>query len=564
MKNTLDGGEAILEACRKLGVDYIVSSPGTEWAPVWEAMANQVRAGKNGPAFMDCWHETLAVDVAAGYTLATGRMQAVLLHAGSGLLQGMMGIHGAWLASVPMVVISGESMTYGEQPDFDPGAQWINNLSVVGGTTRLVEPVVKFAAQAGSPHTIYESVIRAGELSQRAPAGPTYLSVSTETLMDEWAPPANGRMVPAAPRTLSPPEDVERLAALLAKARNPVVLTEAAGREVETYDALVALCEALALPVVETRSALFANFPKDNALHQGHAFEPFKDDSDLVIVIRTRAPWYPPSDGPSKAVVAVIDESPHRDNMVYQSLQADMYLEGDAAQTLNDLAAAVAAIGVDQAAVEERRKRLAKSHDKIRETLLGQRSEARHKTPIDPIWLCAALGEVMPDNAIYIDEVTSHTPLLRQHIDWNRPQSLFTRQGGLGQGLGLSLGVKLAKRDQPVVTLIGDGGFLYNPVLQSLGAARDFDIPIMAVIFNNRKYVSMEGMHRKMYPDGTSVETDNFYGTHINAPDFTKIAEAFGAHGEQVTDPDALEDALRRGLEAVTGGRAAILDVIVG
>ena len=139
MKNSLDGGEAIVEACRKLEVDYIMASPGTEWAPVWEAMANQTREGKHGPDFMDCWHETLAVDIAAGYTLATGRMQAVLLHAGSGVLQGAMGIHAAWLANVPMIVISGESMTYGEQAGFDPGAQWINNLSVPGGTTRYQE-----------------------------------------------------------------------------------------------------------------------------------------------------------------------------------------------------------------------------------------------------------------------------------------------------------------------------------------------------------------------------------------------------------------------------------------
>jgi acetolactate synthase-1/2/3 large subunit len=407
-------------------------------------------------------------------------------------------------------------------------------------------------------------VIRAGEMSQRAPMGPTYLRVSTETLMDVWEPPVNGRMVPPAPRTLSPPEDVERLAQQLAKAKNPVVLTEAAGREVETYDALVALCEQIALPVVETPSAHFANFPKDHELHQGHAFAPWKDEADLVVVIRTRAPWYPPSDGPSKAVVAVIDESPHREDMVYQSLQADMYLEGDAAQTLRDLSDALAAIGVDAGAVDARRKRLAASHDKIRETRLGQRAEARNKTPIDPIWLCAALGNVMPDNAIYIDEVTSHTPLLRQHIDWTGPQRLFTRQGGLGQGLGLSLGVKLAKRDQPVVTLIGDGGFLYNPVLQSLGAARDFDIPILSVIFNNRKYVSMQNMHLKMYPEGTAKQTDNFYGTHIDAPDFTKVAEAFGGYGEQVTDPDKLEEALARGLAAVNDGRAALLDVVVG
>jgi acetolactate synthase-1/2/3 large subunit len=95
MKNTLDGGDAILEAIRDLGVKYILSSPGTEWSSIWEAMAKQIKQGKDGPTFMDCWHETLAVDIAAGYTLVTGEMQAVLLHAGSGLLQGLMGVHGA-------------------------------------------------------------------------------------------------------------------------------------------------------------------------------------------------------------------------------------------------------------------------------------------------------------------------------------------------------------------------------------------------------------------------------------------------------------------------------------
>jgi acetolactate synthase-1/2/3 large subunit len=79
MKNRFDGGEAIVEGFRKLGVDYILSSPGTEWAPVWEAMADQIHRHKEGPKLLDVWHETLAVDMAAGYTLATGRMQGVLL-----------------------------------------------------------------------------------------------------------------------------------------------------------------------------------------------------------------------------------------------------------------------------------------------------------------------------------------------------------------------------------------------------------------------------------------------------------------------------------------------------
>ena len=170
----------------------------------------------------------------------------------------------------------------------------------------------------------------------------------------------------------------------------------------------------------------------------------------------------------------------------------------------------------------------------------------------------------MPGDTIFIDEVTTHTPLLRQHIKWNRPQSLFTRQGGLGQGLGLALGIKLAKPQSPVVTLIGDGAFLYNPVLGCLGAARDYNLPTMAVIFNNRKYAAMQGMHLKMYPEGTAVDTDTFHGTHIVAPDFSMVAKSVGGHGERVEDPEKLVEALQRGHEATLAGKPAVIDVLVG
>lgn len=563
MRNTLDGGEAIVEAFRQLKIKYILSSPGTEWAPVWEAMANQKQSGNSGPVLMDVWHETLAVDIAAGYTMVTGEMQGVLLHAGSGLLQGNMGIHGAFIAGIPMVVISGESMTYGEEPGFDPGAQWINNLSIVGGTTRLVEPIVKFASIAGSPHTVYEHVVRAGEIAQRTPKGPTYLAVSTETLMDEWNPREVVRNVPTAPRMLTAPEDIEKFVNQLANAKCPIVLAEAAGQEVETYDALLALCELMALPVVEKPGALFANFPKDHPLHQGHNFKQYWEEVDLSIVIRARAPWYPPSERPPNGAVAMLDEVPHRTSMVYQSHQADLYLEGDVAQTLRDIAEGMKARGIDAKAVEARRAKYTKSHDALMDKRAAEHAEAGKLETISPVWLCASLGEVMPKGTTYIDEVTTHTGLLRQHIMWNEPQCLFTRQGGLGQGLGLSLGVKLAKPESPVVTLIGDGAFLYNPVLQSLGASRDFNLPILIVIFNNSKYAAMQGMHLQMYPQGIAVDTDVFHGTHINAPDFTKIAEAFGAYGERVEDPKQLQQALKNGLKALDEGRTAIINVVI-
>ena len=84
----LDGGEAVLRAAADLGVDYIFSSAGSEWAPVWEALARRDAAGGTGPRYLDLTHETLAVAMATGYANVTGRGQVVLLHAAAGLLQG--------------------------------------------------------------------------------------------------------------------------------------------------------------------------------------------------------------------------------------------------------------------------------------------------------------------------------------------------------------------------------------------------------------------------------------------------------------------------------------------
>ena len=132
-ERVMDGGEAILQALRDLGVDYIFSSPGSDWGSVWEALARQKVGNIPGPAYLSCGHETLAVDLAAGYTSMTGRMQAVLLHAGVGLMQGAMGIHGCKLSEIPLVIMSGESTTFGDLEGFSPGAQWYTNHNAMGG-----------------------------------------------------------------------------------------------------------------------------------------------------------------------------------------------------------------------------------------------------------------------------------------------------------------------------------------------------------------------------------------------------------------------------------------------
>ena len=131
MQNTVDGGEAVVQAFRSLDVDYVMASPGSEWGAVWEALARQKVTNTPGPVYFSCAHETLAVDLAIGYTVLTGRMQAVMLHTGVGFLQGSMGVDGANRLGIPMVVMSGEALTYGDKQGFNPGGQWQANLSVV-------------------------------------------------------------------------------------------------------------------------------------------------------------------------------------------------------------------------------------------------------------------------------------------------------------------------------------------------------------------------------------------------------------------------------------------------
>ena len=226
---TQDGGEAILEAFRNLGIDYIISSPGSEWAPVWEALARQQINETPGPRYVNCWHETLAVNIASGYTRVTGKMQAVLLHAGVGLLQGSMGIQGAVVGEVPMLVCSGEAISYGEDPEIDPQAQWYRNLSVVGGPDRFANAFTKWSGRATSPHTLYEQLVRAGELAQRVPQGPSFLDIPIETMIHDWTPGSKMRLVAGAPKTRPADEDIAGLADLVAQSRSPLIITDSAG-----------------------------------------------------------------------------------------------------------------------------------------------------------------------------------------------------------------------------------------------------------------------------------------------------------------------------------------------
>jgi acetolactate synthase I/II/III large subunit len=562
MRNYVDGGEAIVEALRKLRVDYIMSSPGSEWSPVWEALTRQKTEKRPGPTFIESWHETLAVNMASGYSLMTGRPQAVLLHAGVGLLQGSMGIHGALQAEVPMIVMSGESQSLGEDPNLDIEPQWYGGLST-GGNERLLEPVTKWAKTVTSPYTLYDMVVRAGEMAQRSPMGPIYLNVPLEHMLHDWTPPQSAsRDVPPAPKVQASPDEVERIAALVRNGKRPVIVTETAGRDPEAFKALVEFANALAIPVIGGRNATLANFPTDHPLYLGVATYEYVRDADPVLLVSARAPWYPPHKRPTTGKIVMIHDTPFKGHMVHQNQHADAYLEGDVALSLRLLTKAVRD-GLDPKLVKERREYWTHEHDKVKAAMRAEQQKVASDDVIDPVTLFAVLGDVMPRDTIYVDESITAAFMVRQHLPIHVPQSFFRGSGGLGQGIGLALGVKLAAPERPVVLIVGDGTFLYNPIVQALGASKQHDLPITIVVLNNKMYRAMMMGHVHHYPDGAAANADYLYGVKIDGPRYDELGKPFGLHGQRVEKPAELKAAIEGALAANKKGKTAILDVML-
>jgi acetolactate synthase-1/2/3 large subunit len=563
-KNTpgVDGGDAVVSAFNAVGADYIFCSSGSEWAPVWESLARHHRDELPCPRYFDLTHETVAVGMATGYGLVKRRPQGVLLHAAPGLLQGSMAVHGALLAGVPMVVTSSESTTYGDGPGQDPGGQWYRNLSIVGGPHQIAQPFTKWSNEAASVHTLPTMITRAAELAWRAPAGPAYLNIPLEILLEEWDG-REAKPIVEPGSTHSSPEEVDPVAQMIREAANPVIVTETAGREAGGFEALVAFAEAWNIPVVEPDSAVCGNFPRTHPLHAGSDIGPWMDEADLILLVNCRAPFYPPSRRPSKAQIVVIDEVPQRPHVVYQVLFADKYLEGNVANTLRQLAKR--AKDLDVAAVTARRAAQEERHADEQAAITAAEAKAAQAEGIDPVLVAATLRRLLEgQDAIVVDETITHSRVVKRHVQTSDPDSYFYVQGGLGQGIAVALGVKLAAEQRPVVLTIGDGAFAYNPVIQSYDAAKAYELPLLIVVFNNRVYKSMNLNHRRFYPEGAAADTGEWLGTDLHRlPRLAAFAEPFGMHTETVDAPDALTPALERALKAVAEGTTAVVDVLV-
>lgn len=566
----INGAEVLLEILRNYNVEYIFASPGSEWPPLWEQLARQKALGQQGPQYLNTRHENLAIGMAMGYAKVTGRLPAVLLHTTVGTLHGAMALRAAYHEQVPMLVCAGESVGFGEGGGAYVGFQWQRFLADRGGPARLAESYVKWSFGVNTKVVLPGSVHRACQLAMASPKGPVFLSIPFEYMVEEMVSTAPASYtLPTQPR--ADPQSLEEVARLLTESRNPVIISEYAGQQVEGLEKLVELAELVGAPVVESQGPGFVNFPRTHSLHGGYEARPYLKEADLIVLVATVGPWYPPSAGPGPTTkVVVIDDNPLRADAPYWGYQADVCVVSEVVSALSTLVMAVKErIARNEAFVQQRQQRIERWSARNQERRQAWREEAlalQDRTPIDTRWLCYEINQVLPQDTIVVQEtITSQSAILR-YLESLQPGGYVSGlSGGLGLGMGIALGVKCAAPDKLVVSLIGDGSFNYNPVLAAFGCSQEYHLPTLTVLFNNQGYLSMKLGTQQLYPQGWAVKTNTFYGAPITPhPDYAALARAFNGYGETVEDPGQIRPALQRALEAVRGGKAALVDVVLG
>jgi acetolactate synthase-1/2/3 large subunit len=557
--------QAYLDLLEDRGVEFFLANAGTDFAPLVEAFARRHAEGRRLPRPIAVPHEAVAVGMAHGCWLASGRPQAVMVHVTVGTANAACGIITAARSQVPMLFTAGRTPITEEGL---PGARdlYIHWAQESFDQAAMVREYVKWDYELRTPVQLENAVDRAFELMLAEPRGPVYLTLPREVLaarLPSLAIASPARRQPAS-RRFPDPAAIARAAEVLAAAEFPLVLVSGAGRDPAAVPALVDLAEAGGIGVVEV-DPTHVNFPQSHRLHVGFTqpsgTDPALDAADALLVVDSDVPWYPSLRKPSPAATVMhLAVDPAFARYPMRSFPVDVSIAAHPAAALPLLAAAVRE-RLAPAARERRRERVSALHRARRDAWEAEIAGQAGRDPVGFAWVMRALEGVLDERTVVVNEY----PLDRRYIGFDRPGSFFGQphSSGLGWGLPAALGIKLAAPERTVIAALGDGAYLFNEPAACHFVARAQGLPVLAVIFNNGQWEAVKSSTLGLYPEGWARATDTFPLTALEpVPRYEEIVRAFDGHGERVEKAADLPGALERGLAAVRAGRQAVVNVI--
>ena len=505
--------QAVVATLAANEVDTVFCLPGVQNDHLFDAL----HQAQNSIRTIHTRHEQATAYMALGAAMATGKPQVYTVVPGPGFLNTTAALSTAYACNAPVMALVGQIPAAAIGRGYGLLHEIPDQLAIMRGLTKHAERV---RGPAEAPGVVAEAFrqMRAGRPRP----------VALECAIDVWNRAADV-VIPAGPALAAPlPIDsdaIARAAAMLAKAARPLIVVGGGAQDASAE--VTALANLLQAPVISHRMGrgiLDSRNPLSLNIHAGHG--PW-GSADVVLAVGTRLQAQIQGWGTDANMKIIrIDADPEELDRIEAPA---IGITGDAAPTLRALLAALPTVP-----------RASRTEEML---ALRAKSDAALSVLQPQIDLLRAIRDVVPAEGIIVDELTQLGYAGRMVMPAWRPRSFLSPgyQGTLGWGLSTAMGAKVACPTAPVVSLTGDGGFMFQ--VQELATAVQHRIPVVVVLVNDGAYGNVRRTQINAY-GGRIIASE------LGNPDFLRLAESFGALGLRADTPDALRGALEKGLAA--------------
>lgn len=523
---TVRGAELVVDSLIQQGVTHVFGIPGAKIDAVFDVLKDR------GPELIVCRHEQNAAFMAAAVGRLTGRPGVCLVTSGPGASNLATGLVTANKEGDPVVALAGNVKRVDH---LKKTHQSMNNAA-------LFQPITKYSVEVEDPYNIPEAITNAFRAATSGQAGAAFISFPQDVISEPVT--ANLNLIKASPVPKPGAAPNEQISAAIAKIHNanlPVVLVGMKGGRPEAAEAVRRLLRKVKLPFVETyqaagtlshdledqyfgRIGLFRNQPGDILLEK----------ADVVLTIGYDPIEYDPVFWNRKGERSIL----HLDEIqadIDHDYQPEMELVGDIATTLDHIVRDSLPISID--------KPFLPLLQQLKKALKNQSEPPKEKKAnlVHPLQIVQDLRNLIDDDMTVTCDIGSHAIWMARYFRCYRPLGLLFTNGmqTLGVALPWAIAATLVNPGQKVISVSGDGGFLFSAM--ELETAVRLKAPIVHLVWNDSTYDMVAFQQKMKYKRTSGVDFGNI--------DIVKYAESFGATGLRVNSPDELAIVLQKSLD---------------
>ncbi|MGI6564013.1 acetolactate synthase large subunit [Methanosphaera sp.] len=531
----MKGSELLIKKLKENGTDTIFGYPGGVLLPFYDALC------ESDINHILVRHEQAAAHAADGYARASGKVGVCLATSGPGATNTITGVATAHMDSSPIVLLTGQVATN------LIGKDVFQEVDTIG----ITMPISKHNYQPRSADKIPEVMDKAYYIASTGRPGPVVIDLPTNALKEEISLDnikPNTQTPGYKPTTKGNKKQIKKAIEIINDSKKPLILAGGGVILSNASEELIKFAKLTEIPIATTlmgKGVISEEDPLSLGMIGMHGIQSTNKaltECDCLIAIGCRFSDRSVSNMDKFATNATkiqIDIDPAE---IGKTIKIDVPIVGDAKITLNEF--------IKEVEFPDRTN-WTKELTKIRQNSVENISY--DEVPLKPQQTIKELMEAVTPDTIITTDVGQNQMWMAHYYKTRKPRT-FISSGGLGTmgfGLPAAIGAQVAKPEENVVSIVGDGGFAM--VSQELATIKENDLPIVVCILNNR-YLGMVAQLQKLF-------NKHVYATKLtDTPDFVKLAEAYKLKGERVEKPGELKEAVQNALKS---REATVIDVVI-